>query len=218
MSERVLVFAPHNDDEVLGAGGTIAKLAKQGAEIMICEVTSGTNPERVERIKSEARRAHALLGAAHTVFLELPVVRLTEHPRIEINARMCEVVKDFRPTIAFIPHMGDMHTDHRVTADAAMVALRPYEAKGLHSIYVYETLSETEWNIPSAANAFIPNAWCDISDELATKLDAMRCYETQLNDFPHPRSTGALEALARYRGSTVGADAAEAFMLIRHIF
>ena len=143
MQERVLVFAPHNDDEVLGIGGTLAKLASRGDVITVCEVTTGDNRKRADLIKEEAFKAHSLLGVKNSVFLDMPVVRLSEFPRIDLNIHMCEVVRDYSPTIAFIPHIGDMHTDHRVVADSAMVALRPYESKSLHSLFAYETLSET---------------------------------------------------------------------------
>lgn len=217
MQERILVFAPHNDDEIIGLGGTLADFAARGHEIAVCEVTSGYNPERVERIKNEARKAHRVIGAQKDLFLDLPVVRLGEVSQMELTKRFAEAVAEVRPTIAFIPHIGDMHTDHRITADAAMVVLRPYEAKELHTIYAYETLSETEWNIPSVTNAFLPDTWFDITDTLETKLRAMACYETQLNEFPHPRSLEAIRALAEYRGSTVGCKAAEAFRTIRRI-
>ncbi|NLN49149.1 MAG: PIG-L family deacetylase, partial [Clostridiales bacterium] len=73
------------------------------------------------------------------------------------------------------------------------------------------------WNIPHAANAFIPNVFNDISEFLDSKLEAMKIYESQLADFPNPRSLVAIEALAGYRGSTINVNAAEAFMLIREI-
>lgn len=217
MNERILVFAPHNDDEVLGVGGTLAKYAAAGAEITICEITARDNPEGVKRIQTEARNAHAVLGASKSIFLNLPVVNLTSLPQMELTKHFCEVVREVNPTIAFIPHIGDMHTDHRATADTAMVALRPYEAPALHTIYAYETLSETEWNIPSVTNAFLPDTWIDISDMLETKLKAMSCYQTQLHPFPHPRSLEAIRALAQYRGSTVNCMAAEAFKTVRRI-
>lgn len=217
MQERILVFAPHNDDELIGLGGTLAKLAKRGNQVTVCEVTAGYNPDRVARIQGEAKKAHRILGVGKQYFLNLPVVKLGEVSQMELTKRFAEVVAEVRPTIAFIPHIGDMHTDHRITADTAMVVLRPYEAKDLHTIYAYETLSETEWNMPTVTNAFMPDTWFDITDTLDTKLRAMECYETQLNAFPHPRSVEAIRALARYRGSTVGCEAAEAFCTIRRI-
>lgn len=214
MSNAVLVFAPHNDDELLGAGGTILKLSKAGYEITVCEITSGPSSPVIQ---AEARKAHQILGVRESVFLNLPACRLEELPKGEINAALCRIVKSVEPEIVLIPHYGDLHLDHRWAAEAAMVAVRPLEAPSVKRVLAYETLSETEWNTPSASNAFIPNIWIDISAELDGKIAAMECYRSQLHDFPHPRSLKAIRALAAYRGSTVGVEAAEAFMLIRGI-
>lgn len=212
---RILVLAPHNDDEVLGVGGTIAKFAKNGHEVYVCEVTSDPDPELVNRIKSEALEAHRILGVKETIFLELPVVALKDTKTYIINKKFKDVVQLIKPQIAFLPHKGDIHIDHQGTTKAAMVALRPIENPQLKEIYSYETLSETEWNIPSVENAFLPNTYSDISAYLQKKLDAMACFQTQLCQFPHLRSLEAIEALAKLRGSTVGCRSAEAFILIR---
>lgn len=212
---KVLVFAPHNDDEVLGVGGTIAKMSDEGHEVYICEVTSGKNKERADLIKSEALCAHSLLGVKKSIFLNLPVVELKTMPVAELNKAMLAVTKEIQPDVAFIPHKGDMHRDHYEVAMAAMVALRPVELPNLKAIYAYETLSETEWNIPSADNLFVPSVWVDITNYMEIKLNAMSCYNTQIKEFPNPRSIQAIRALSEYRGSTICRKNAEAFMLIR---
>lgn len=213
---RVLVFAPHNDDEVLGVGGTIAKLAAQGNEVVVCEVTTGLiNMEESLKIREEALHAHQVLGVAKSTFLDLPVVALKDTPTVEINRRFLDVVRDIRPEIAFIPHKGDMHIDHAEVVKAAMVALRPIDNPQLKAIYAYETLSETEWNVPTVEYAFLPNCYSDITNYIEKKLQAMQMYQSQIKEFPHPRSNDAIEALAKLRGSTVGVAYAESFMVIR---
>lgn len=214
---KIMVFAPHNDDEVLGVGGTIAKYVEAGHEVFVCEVTSGSNMELVNRIKNEALEAHKILGVKKTIFLELPVVALKDTATAIVNQKFKEVVQMIKPQVAFLPHKGDIHIDHQETTKAAMVALRPMENPQLTEIYSYETLSETEWNIPSVENAFLPNVYSDISDYIQKKLDAMACFKTQLYQFPHPRSLEAIETLAKLRGSTVGCRNAEAFSLIRKV-
>ena len=97
-------------------------------------------------------------------------------------------------------------------------AMRPIEQPQLKALYAYETLSETEWNTPSADNAFLPNHWIALGEEdLKKKLEAFCCYQTQVRPFPHPRSPEAVTALARLRGSTVGECAAESFMVLRQV-
>jgi len=215
---RVLVFAPHRDDEVLGVGGTIAKYVKNGDEVFVCEVTDvQNNPELLGIIKSEEKAAHRILGIKESFSLEIPVVELPNFSVIERNRRFQQIVNEVKPNIAFLPHKGDMHKDHGVVAESALVALRPLDNPQLSAMYAYETLSETEWNAPYVDNVFIPNVWNDISDEINIKIEAMQCYKSQLCPDVQPRSIDTIKALARYRGSTIGVPYAESFMLIRQI-
>lgn len=218
---KILVVAPHADDEVLGAGGTIARHAEIGDQVDVCIVTVGQTPmfprEVIEAIRSEALAAHKLLGVHESIFLELPAVLLSEYPRHELNAGLCEVVGRIRPDIVYIPHFGDMHHDHALVAQAAMVAVRPIDGCTVREVYSYETLSESEWNAPHSVNVFLPNTYVDISVQLGKKEGAMGCYRSQLKEPPHPRSLKALRSLAGLRGSTVGTEAAEAFCLLRKI-
>lgn len=214
---RILVIAPHNDDEVLGVGGTIAKYAKIGYEVYVCEVTSGDDFNRSKHIRSEAFNAHRILGVKETMFLGLPAVKLRETPVVVINTKVFEVVERIKPTIVFIPHKGDLHVDHIEVSNSVLVALRPTNNPQVRAIYSYETLSETEWNTPTADNAFIPNVWSDISETIELKKEAMACYKSQLREFPNPRSLEAIEALSKFRGSTICVNNAESFMLIRNV-
>lgn len=212
---KVIIFAPHNDDEVLGVGGTIANYVAEGTEVYVCEVTVGKNKERAKKIKQEALAAHKILGVTETFFLDFPVVGLANLPSIEFNKAINEIVQQVKPDIAYIPHKGDMHIDHKIVAESAMVALRPVESPQIKSIYAYETLSETEWNIPSVDNVYIPNVFIDITDTIDKKIEAMKCYQSQLYEFPHPRSLKAIRSLSEFRGSTVCVNNAESFMLVR---
>ena len=215
---RILIFAPHNDDEVLGVGGTIAKYVKQGHEVYVCEVTTLLNrPDIVKGIRESAIKSHDLLGVKETFFLDLPVVAIKETPTIEVNRKFEQIVQQIKPEVVYLPHKGDMHIDHEEVSKAAMVALRPINNPQLKKIYAYETLSETEWNIPSVDNAFIPNSYSDITDFIDLKLQAMSCFTTQIKEFPHPRSLEAIESLSKLRGSTVGVKNAESFMVIREV-
>lgn len=214
---KILVFAPHNDDEVLGVGGTIAKYSKQGHDVCICEVTSRFTNGHISSIRQEAEEAHKILGITESYFLDLPVIGLRHFPTDEINSKILNVVKSVNPDIVFIPHKGDMNFDHAEVTYSAMVALRPTIVPDLKEILAYETLSETEWNLPTVDNAFIPNVYVDISSTIDIKLDAMKCYGSQLKKFPHPRSLEAIKSLSMYRGSTICVHHAESFMMIRSI-
>ena len=136
-------------------------------------------------------------------------------PRYELNGKINELIQELKPEVVFVPHFGDMQRDHALVSEAVMVAVRPKYDGTVRYVYSYETLSETEWNIPHASNTFIPNTFVDIDPYLEKKIEAIKCFSTQICEFPNPRSAEAVEALARLRGSTMGAKAAEAFSLIR---
>ena len=218
---RVLVLAPHPDDEIIGVGGTIAKRANVRDEVYVCVVTKGQEPmfsvEFVEQGRRECREADARLGVRETIFLDFPAVMLETVPRHEFNGKICELVQRIQPDEVYIPHRGDMQLDHQLVVDAAMVAVRPRGNSYPKRVYAYETLSETGWNIPNTVNEFIPTVYENITDTLAAKLDAMSVFRSQLAPFPAARSIGAIEALAKYRGATVNVAAAEAFSLVREV-
>lgn len=219
--KKVLVIAPHADDEILGVGGTMARNIAEGNEVYVCIVTHGEKPlfsdEVVAKIREETIAAHKFLKVTHTFFFEFPAVMLEQIPRYQLNDRIMQVIHEVQPDEVYIPHAGDMQKDHQIVSEAAMVAVRPKYAHKIGAVYAYETLSETEWNIPNVANMFIPTVYRDISQYIETKLRALAYYASQLSDFPAPRSLEAVETLAKYRGSTVNVDAAEAFALIREI-
>ena len=218
---RVLVIAPHPDDEIIGVGGTIAKRVNNGDEVYVCVVTKGQEPmfkkEFIEQGRTECREADARLGVAETIFLDFPAVMLETVPRHELNGKISNLIQQLKPEEVFIPHRGDMQLDHRMVVDAVMVAVRPRGDFFPKRVYAYETLSEPGWNIPNTVNEFIPTVYEDVSEFMDIKLKAMQVFESQLGTFPEARSIGAIDALARFRGATVNVRAAEAFCLIREI-
>lgn len=219
--QRILVIAPHKDDELIGLGGTLLKYISKGDEVYICVVTRGYPPmwteEETQAGKKEAYSCHEFMGVKKTYMLDFPAVLLEKEDKYKINDRLCEVVAEVKPDVVFIPHYGDMQKDHQIVAESSMVALRPKYKHVVRKIYGYETLSETGWNIPNIQNEFIPNTFVDISDFLEKKLECMKYYKSQLGAFPNARSLEAIEHLAKYRGAVMNMMAAEAFMLIREL-
>jgi len=218
---NILVVAPHADDEILGVGGTIAKYVDEGHNVYVCIVTVGHpsmySQSLLNQLRKEVQAAHRFLGVECTIFLELPAVMLNQISKPELNKKLEVVIDEVKPNIVFIPHFGDMHIDHGIVSESVMVTLRPIKEHKVEEIYSYETLSETEWNVPHCRNVFLPNTFVEITGYLDAKVKAMSSFTTQLRPFPHPRSLQAVEALARLRGSTIGVSAAEAFSLIRRI-
>ncbi|WP_224826140.1 PIG-L deacetylase family protein [Cognatishimia sp. MH4019] len=217
----ILVLAPHPDDEILGAGGTMAKLADAGREVHVCVVTAGKPPAFSESsaatTRAEAKRAHAHIGVYETHWMDHPAADLDSVPHKDLNASLGALIRDIAPGTLLLPHVGDIHLDHQLIFLSGMVGARPHQAAFPRTVLAYETLSETNWNAPYLSPAFLPQVFCDISDTLQRKLDAFAMFESQARQAPHERSVESLRALATLRGATVHAQAAEGFVLIRHL-
>lgn len=216
-----LFIAPHPDDEILGGGATIKKLTTEGNQVFVLVVTRGTpklySDEKIQNVRSEARKAHHFLGIAKTIFLDFHAPELDVTSQSEIAGSISEVIRKHTISTLYIPHRGDIHSDHRQVYHASLVAARPVDNCLVKSIYAYETLSETEWAPPFGDDAFIPTHFVNVTQYFDAKLQAMQCFKSQLRNFPNPRSLENIEALAKFRGATVGYDKAEAFMTIRTI-
>jgi LmbE family N-acetylglucosaminyl deacetylase len=218
---KTLVIAPHPDDEILGCGGTMARLVAEGCSVTVAIVTKGMAPqfsdELVSKIRAEARASHELIGIDETRYLDLPAAALDTVAATTLNAALARLVQEVQPKTIFVPFIGDIHTDHQLTFLGAMVASRPRDESAPQRIYAYETLSETNWYAPGITPAFVPNVFVDISKTLEMKIEAFRCFKSQVKEFPDERSVEAVRALAAIRGASMYLRAAEAFMLVRQI-
>jgi len=219
MNNKIIVIAPHPDDEILGVGGSIARFVNEGNEVHVVIVTKGTEDlfsySLIETARNEAKKACEYLGVKNLHFLDgFPAAKLDTKPNYQLNKIIFEIIQEIKPEILFIPHRGDIHKDHQLVHESVLVAARPNSSK-YHPIQImsYETLSETEWSL----NSFIPNVFIDISEHLDAKINAMKFYKSQLKQFPHSRSIESIKSLARLRGGTINVKYAEAFMLIRHV-
>jgi N-acetylglucosamine malate deacetylase 1 len=218
---RLLVVAPHPDDETLGAGGTIAGFARAGGEVTVLTIAAHMPPLYPatvhEQTVREAREAHKVLGVAESIFLDYPAVLLAEAPVHELNRAILEQVRRVGPDVILAP-FADRHVDHKVVFAAVMVAARPVGSlAAVRAVVTYEVPSETHWTAPHIEANFVPNWFVDITATVDLKLEAMACYASQVQPFPGPRSVEALRALALFRGSQTSVGYAEAFQLIRFI-
>lgn len=221
MSARVLVFAAHPDDEVLGMGGTIAVHADRGDSVRIVCVTDGSStqyPGDVElraQKEGEARAAAAELGVSDYVHLDLPDMRLDTLPHVEINRVVEEHVRDFAPACVYTAQ-PDVNLDHRALFDSVVVATRPLPEQPVRRLLTYAPTSSTEWT-PARLNWFVPNWFVDVTTTLERKLSAFARYETERRSYPHPRSERAIRAAAEFYGASCGCEYAEPFVLVRSL-
>ena len=223
--KNILIIAPHADDEILGCGATMAKEISNGNNVYVLICTNAHvgapelfSKELIEQIRAEAVMAHKLLGVKATVFLDFPAPALDQYPRFTMTNEIAAIIRKYKVDTVYIPHRGDCHKDHAIIHDCAMVACRPLSNCLVKYVYAYETLSETEWGEPIAADFFVPVKYNTFTvEEFHKKLDAMSCFKSQLYPFPASRSLEAIEHLAAYRGCTVSAMRAEAFEVLRQI-
>lgn len=222
--ETVLVVAAHPDDETLGCGGTIARWSSEGTKVHVAFLTDGvgardknSQAEEVKRRQSAGNAAASILGVTSTCFFDLPDNQLDSIPLLSIAKKVEELVGRFTPDLVITHHAGDLNIDHRIVHSAVVTACRPQKGHPVKTILCFEVPSSTEWQSPGALQAFEPQCYVDISDSLTSKLAALSAYSDEMRSWPHPRSIEAVTHLGRWRGATVGVDAAEAFMLVRHI-
>jgi len=228
LNENVLVVAAHPDDEVLGCGGTIASMVDAGCNVHVLLLAdgvsarnpagdSGVNPVLLAKRNAGAENASRILGCASMEALALPDNRMDELALLDVVKLIESRVSRHAPTIVLTHHGSDVNIDHRVVHEAVVVACRPVPAHPVKKLLFFEVPSSTEWRPPSLSGTFSPTYFVDISKVLDRKMEALNAYASELRSFPHPRSLQAVEALARWRGATVGVAAAEAFILGREI-
>lgn len=220
---KILVVAPHADDEVLGMGGTIARLVDEGHDVTVGVLTGHGaaphplwRPEEWELIRGECRKALEVLGCEEPIFCELPAACLDTTPSYKINGVIQDLLNEVEPEEVYVPFAHDLHKDHGAIAYGVSVVTRPYQAsaQSLQRVLAYETLSETHLAPPYLAPAFQPNVFIDISRTLERKLAAMHAYASQIQADNLPRSIAGLKGLAALRGTHIGVEAAEGFILL----
>lgn len=218
----MLVIAPHPDDETLGCGGTLLKLKAQGVSIHWLIVTtidgvSGFPQERVPVRRAEIEAVQKAYDFDSIHYCELPAAALDTVTKGTLVGAISTVIQKVQPDTVYVPYRNDVHSDHAAVFDAAMAASKTFRAPWVKSVYVYETLSETDFGLRSDDPGFKPNLYEDISGYLDQKIDIMRLFDGEMGAFPFPRSEECLRALATLRGAQANVFAAEAFMVLKEI-
>ncbi len=215
-------MAAHSDDEALGCGGTVAKHVRSGDEVYVVFMADGvssraasTQVEHLKRTESATNAMH-ILGIKEIFSLGFPDNKMDSVPLLDIVQKLEAILAEIQPSMIYTHHHGDLNVDHRVTHQAVMTACRPVPGCYVKDILCFEVLSATEWNTPGQS-PFTPNYFVDISTTLDIKVDALDAYSSEMRNSPHSRSINNVINQAYYRGSCVGVEAAEAYMLARHL-
>jgi LmbE family N-acetylglucosaminyl deacetylase len=222
MTDTILTVVAHPDDEVLGAGGTLARHAASGDQVHLLFLANGTgsrgtDQRAVERRAQAARSAALALGVSEPNFLQFPDNKLDQMDLLDIIQAIEPVIQKIAPGTIYTHHLGDLNIDHVLCHRAVLTACRPMSHSSVRRIYGMEIPSNTEWSTPNAANAFLPTRFVDISATAGAKRRALEAYAEEMRPFPHPRSLEAIDSLAAWRGASAGLRAAEAFSVIREI-
>lgn len=223
-----LVVAAHPDDEVLGCGGTMAKLQRTGWETHVLILAEGVTSRddsrdgklrdaELAQLGQSVNAAHEALQTTTVTTADLPDNRMDSLDLLDIVKLVEARIAETGATRIYTHHSGDVNIDHRITHEAVQAAARPQPAESVKELYFFEIPSSTEWRASGGSGSFNPTLFSDISDQLDLKQVALACYESEMREWPHPRSHEAVKALARWRGATVGCEAAEAFVVGRVI-
>lgn len=224
---KILVIAAHPDDETLGCGGTIARLASDGHEVWCCAMadgvtsrfpggrsTSGIEPLMRARFQQFLAAAHTLGAHAYMENTPLPDQQLDQVPMLTLAQTIGRIVDVVQAEVVYTHSGADLNQDHVAIHRATLIATRPVPGCPVREVYAYEVPSATEWAF-GQFGTFRPTVFVDVDATLDAKIRALECYEGELREWPHPRSVRGISALAEARGMAAGMRAAEAFEVVR---
>lgn len=219
-AKKILVIAPHMDDEVLGCGGVISKHKDTGDKVWVIFIAHRVYNHHFDKNKNRIEREHALKAKSILKYDEAVFLNLNDE-RLDVSIQDIIVplekrTEAIKPETIYLPFKADNHQDHRAVFEAARIVLRPLATSFVKNIYMYEVPSSTDQSPPIQEFAFLPNYYVDITKYIGTKIEAYRCYKTEKRDYPHPRSEKALKVLAQKRGTEIGFKYAEVFMILRY--
>ncbi|MCS7309120.1 MAG: PIG-L family deacetylase [Armatimonadetes bacterium] len=213
--KRVMVFAAHPDDEILGCGGTIARLSAMGREVFVvtfCLGETGYSAPELKQTIAETRRAEAaacdsILGVTERVILGKPTQGVVNDR--ETYQQCVQLIRRYRPDVIFTHWREDKHRDHRaiceITDEARWKAAENVLADMgqpwyTPELYYYEVLEL----FPH------PSLLVDITDTFSKKVEAMQTQQSQFAVLPGIMEY--IEGLAKVRGYARGTRYAEAFL------
>jgi LmbE family N-acetylglucosaminyl deacetylase len=228
---NILAVFAHPDDEVLAAGATMARYAREGHSVHVAILGEGITSRFVSRetalhsknacadldgLGNAIRQAAAILGARDSRCYGLPDNRFDSVDLLEVVKIVEGLKSEYEPSLVLTHHAGDMNVDHGIVANAVLTAFRSLPGERSCVLLAGETLSSTDYSIGLPGRMFEPNLWVPVErSDVDKKIASLRCYTSEVRDFPHPRCGDAVETLARYRGVQCGAPLGEAFRLLR---
>jgi N-acetylglucosamine malate deacetylase 1 len=217
-ANKILVIAPHPDDETLGCGGSILKHVAEGDEVHWLIVTGmleeyGWSSKDIKNRDIEINKVANIYQFSKVHSLSLPSAHLDQINTVVLVSKVSEVLNSVRPGHVYMPFRFDVHSDHQIVANAVQSSIKPFRAPFINKVLMYETLSETGQNFIEG-KPFIPNVFINIDNYIDQKVQIMSIYKSEVGEHPFPRSEKAIKALSSLRGSQSNNKEAEAFELV----
>ena len=214
---KILVIAPHPDDETLGCGGMLLRSKYNGDELHWLIITGinkedGWPDDLIHQRENEINEVSLKYGFESVHNYSLATTRLDVLPTKSLIDKIGGTIKEINPNIIYLPHFQDAHSDHQITAKAVHSCLKWFRYPSIERALVYETISETDFSFYH--EPFKPNYYCDISNYIDEKVSIMNLYKSEIDKFPFPRCEKTIRSLAYLRGSQSGFIAAESFEII----
>ena len=215
---KVLVIAPHPDDETLGCGGSLFRHKKEGDKLFWLIITNlhlkeGWSKRSIKQRDDEIRKVSESYQFEEKFILNYKTTKVDIYPIADIIEEISIILKKIGPQVIYMPYANDVHTDHYITANAIQSSIKWFRCPSINKVLMYETLSETNFNF-FGFSKFNPNVYLDISKYINQKIETMNIYSSELGIHPFPRSEKVIKAQATLRGSQSGFEAAEAFQLV----
>lgn len=215
-----LIVVAHPDDEVLGAGATMYKLAQEGHTVNVCilsgEVNARNHRPDIELLHKDVNNSLNILGVKRVIKGEFPNIEFNTVPHLKLVQFIEKAIEETNSEVVFTHHPADLNNDHLHTSLSCQAAVRLFqrrpEVNPLKELLFMEVPSATEWALNKSLNQFNPNIFIEVGEEaIDKKIEALSMYRGVMRPYPHPRSEEALKGLAAYRGGQAGMVYAECF-------
>ncbi|WP_053360977.1 PIG-L deacetylase family protein [Bacillus sp. FJAT-27251] len=215
-----LVVVAHPDDEVLGAGATMYKLAQEGHSVNVCILSGEVNARNfrptTDELNEDVKSSMNILGVDRVITGNFPNIEFNNAGHLKLVQFIETAILETNAEVVFTHHPADLNNDHLHTSMACQAAVRLFQRRSdvapLKELLFMEVPSSTEWGLNKAMNPFSPNTFVEVGEiGVDKKIDALAQYRGVMRDYPHPRSKEAIKGLAAYRGGQSGMVYAEAF-------
>src|SRR5690625_1216056 len=215
-----LVVVAHPDDEVLGAGATMYKLAQEGHSVNVCILSGEVNARNfrptTDELNKDVSSSMNILGVDRVITGDFPNIEFNNVGHLKLVQFIEKTIIETNADVVFTHHPADLNNDHLHTSMACQAAVRLFQRKNnitpLKELLFMEVPSSTEWRLNKAMNKFSLNTYIEVGEiGVDKKIEALTEYRGVMRDYPHPRSKEAIKGLAAHRGGQSGMVYAEAF-------